>query len=59
MSNSRTTRTQNTPDRTGDEGAIAAYLEDGDAFEDALCAFSSAYADQNEADYQVFLARHA
>ena len=45
--------------RTGDEGAIAAYLEDGDAFEDALCAFASAYAEQNEADYQVFLARHA
>lgn len=44
--------------RTGDEGAIAAYLEDDDAFADALCAFSSAYADQNEADYQVFLARH-
>lgn len=44
--------------RTGDELAISAYLDDGDAFEDALWNFSQAYADQNEADYEVFIARH-
>lgn len=44
--------------RTGDELAISAYLDDGDAFEDALWNFSQAYADQNEADYEVFMARH-
>ena len=43
--------------RTGDELAISAYLDDGDAFEDALWNFSQAYADQNEADYEQFLKR--
>lgn len=43
--------------RTGDEVAIASYLEDGDAFEDALWNFAQAYADQNEADYETFLKR--
>lgn len=42
--------------RTGDEVAIAAYLDDGDAFEDAMWNFAHAYADQNEADYRAFVA---
>ena len=37
--------------------AIAAYLDDGHAFEDAMWDFARAYADQNEADYQVFIER--
>jgi uncharacterized protein (DUF2252 family) len=37
--------------RTGDRQAIAAYLGKGDAFDRAIVEFSSAYADQNEADY--------
>ena len=40
--------------RTGDGVAIAAYLGDGDAFDDALWDFAQAYADQNEADYRLF-----
>lgn len=44
--------------RTGDETAIASYLDDGGAFPDALWQFSQAYADQNEADYEVFMGRH-
>lgn len=43
--------------RTGDEIAIAEYLDDEDGFEDALWRFSQAYADQNQADYETFLAR--
>ncbi len=39
--------------RTGDARAIAAYLGHGDKFDRAVAAFSEAYADQNEADYQV------
>ncbi len=41
--------------RTGDEVAIAAYLGDDHAFEDAMWEFARAYADQNEADYQEFV----
>ncbi len=41
--------------RTGDREAIAAYLGQGDKFDRAIAAFSEAYADQNEADYQVVL----
>jgi uncharacterized protein (DUF2252 family) len=37
--------------RSGDRIAIAAYLGGGDAFDRALLAFSKAYADQNERDY--------
>ena len=40
--------------RTGDGVAIAAYLGDGDTFDDALWEFSQAYADQNDADYSLF-----
>jgi uncharacterized protein (DUF2252 family) len=39
--------------RTGDRGAIAAYLGKSDKFDRAIAEFSEAYADQNEADYQV------
>ena len=43
--------------RTGDEVAIAAYLDDGHTFEDAMWDFARAYADQNEVDYQAFCER--
>ena len=36
--------------------AIAAYLGEGDKFDRAIAEFSAAYADQNEADYQVAIA---
>jgi uncharacterized protein (DUF2252 family) len=39
--------------RTGDRQAIAAYLGKGDKFDRAIAEFSEAYADQNEADYQL------
>jgi uncharacterized protein (DUF2252 family) len=42
--------------RTGDPRAIAAYLGQGDKFDRAIAEFSQAYADQNEADYQVVIA---
>jgi uncharacterized protein (DUF2252 family) len=41
--------------RTGDPRAIAAYLGQGDKFDRAIAEFSQAYADQNEADYQVVI----
>jgi uncharacterized protein (DUF2252 family) len=41
--------------RTGDRRAIAAYLGEGDKFDRAIAEFSEAYADQNEADYQVVI----
>jgi uncharacterized protein (DUF2252 family) len=41
--------------RTGDRGAIAAYLGKGDRFDRAIAAFSAAYADQNEADYAALI----
>jgi len=41
--------------RTGDRQAIAAYLGKSDTFDRAITEFSEAYADQNEADYQVLL----
>ena len=43
--------------RTGDGIAIAAYLGDGNAFDDALWDFARAYADQNEADYDLFCSK--
>jgi uncharacterized protein (DUF2252 family) len=39
--------------RSGDRVAIAAYLGSNDAFDRAMGAFSSAYADQNERDYNT------
>ena len=40
--------------RWGDRLAIASYLGKGDAFDRAIAEFSSAYADQNERDYETF-----
>ena len=42
--------------RWGDRIAVASYLGKGDAFDRAIADFSSAYADQNETDYDVFTA---
>jgi uncharacterized protein (DUF2252 family) len=39
--------------RTGDRVAIADYLGKSDKFDCAIAEFSEAYADQNEADYEV------
>lgn len=39
--------------RTGDRRAIADYLGNSDKFDRAIAQFSEAYADQNEADYDV------
>jgi len=39
--------------RSGDRVAIASYLGSSDAFDRAIVAFSEAYADQNEADYDL------
>jgi len=40
--------------RACDRVAVAAYLGKGDAFEQAVADFASAYADQNERDFEVF-----
>ena len=42
--------------RSGDEIAIAAYLGNSAAFENAIGEFAVAYADQNERDHQAFTA---
>ena len=42
--------------RWGDRIAIAAYLGNGDVFEQALARFAVAYANQNERDYDAFAA---
>jgi len=41
--------------RLGDRVAIASYLGKGDAFDRAIVAFSFAYADQNERDFDAFV----
>ena len=41
--------------RWGDRIAIASYLGKGDAFDRAIADFSTAYADQNERDYEAFV----
>jgi len=41
--------------RSGDPVAMAAYLGDSDAFDQAIADFSQRYADQNERDYQEFV----
>jgi uncharacterized protein (DUF2252 family) len=38
--------------RSGDRVAIAAYLGNGDVFDRAIADFASAYADQNQRDYE-------
>jgi uncharacterized protein (DUF2252 family) len=40
--------------RWGDRIAIASYLGKGDTFDHAVANFASAYADQNERDYDAF-----
>jgi uncharacterized protein (DUF2252 family) len=40
--------------RSGDRVAIASYLGKAEGFDRAVAEFSSAYADQNERDYQSF-----
>jgi uncharacterized protein (DUF2252 family) len=42
--------------RWGDRIAIASYLGKGDVFDRAIADFSAAYADQNEKDYDAFVA---
>ena len=42
--------------RSGDRIAIASYLGNGDSFDRAILAFSKAYAEQNERDYQQLAA---
>ncbi|GGQ48870.1 DUF2252 domain-containing protein [Couchioplanes azureus] len=42
--------------RTGDRIAMAAYLGDDAAFDQALVEFAEAYADRNERDYQCLVA---
>ena len=42
--------------RWGDRIAIASYLGKGDAFDRAIADFAAAYADQNERDYEAFVA---
>ena len=44
--------------RTGDRFAIAAYLGNSDKFDKAIAEFADAYAYQNEADYQRFMAAY-
>ena len=39
--------------RSGDRIAIAAYMGKSDAFDQAIAAFSVAYADQNKRDYRA------
>ena len=41
--------------RWGDRIAIASYLGKGDAFDQAIADFSTAYADQNERDFDAFV----
>jgi sugar/nucleoside kinase (ribokinase family) len=42
--------------RSGDPVAMAAYLGPYDEFEKSITDFSQRYADQNEKDYESFLA---
>ncbi|MGI9197715.1 MAG: DUF2252 domain-containing protein [Candidatus Nanopelagicales bacterium] len=40
--------------RSGDRVALAAYLDQGADFDEAMARFARAYADQNEDDYRAF-----
>jgi uncharacterized protein (DUF2252 family) len=42
--------------RSGDRVAIAAYLGTSERFDEAITEFASSYADQNERDYDAFVA---
>ncbi len=41
--------------KTGDRHALAGYLGKSDTFENAMVKYAQLYADQNEADYEMFL----
>jgi hypothetical protein len=41
--------------RSGDPVAMAAYLGDGDVFDQSIVDFCERYADQNQKDYQEFV----
>ena len=41
--------------KTGDRHSISGYLGKSDAFVDAMVSYAACYADQSEADYEVFL----
>jgi hypothetical protein len=41
--------------RTGNRFALSAYLGKSDTFDRAMADFATAYADQNETDYQTVL----
>jgi uncharacterized protein (DUF2252 family) len=43
--------------RSADPAVISGYLGSGTVFDGAVADFSMAYADQNESDYQAFIAR--
>lgn len=40
--------------KTGDRHALAGYLGEETTFDEAMVRYASAYADQNEADYELF-----
>ena len=42
--------------RSGDRIAMASYLGNSTTFEKALASFAESYADQNERDYEAFVA---
>jgi len=42
--------------RSGDRIALAAYLDDGTQFDEAIAAFATAYADTNERDHALLVA---
>ena len=42
--------------RSGNPAVIAGYLGSGEAFDDAITAFSTAYADQTERDHAALVA---
>ena len=44
--------------RSGDAIAMGSYLGGGDRFDQAMCAFAAAYADQNERDFAALTAGH-
>ncbi len=41
--------------KTGNRHELAGYLGKGEAFEEAMVKYADSYADQNEADYDMFL----
>jgi uncharacterized protein CbrC (UPF0167 family) len=41
--------------KSGDATAISGYLGKGDTFDEAICAFSLAYADQTERDHAALV----